>query len=353
MVTKASSFSTRPKIGLATQCCLFQNWEKSVIQDSTSQYLANLALKVNAKVGGSNVALLQDPPNQKPHTVYFGADVNHPSNHDKECPSIATVVMSINYPLNNRYVVTMQRQKYYQEIISNLVEMCRELLQEYAEATENTLPETIVFFRDGVGEWQFDEVRRTELEPLKIAFKETREGYNPKITFILAQKRHHTRLFQKSGLDNVLPGTVVDTRIVHPSGLDFYPCSHYNTLRTSRVTHYYVLFNESGFSQEYMQTLIYNLCFTFATCTKPVSLVPPIYYADQAAYKGRLYVEAERDPPSDDRINILLRNDKSIMYFSQITFSGDNDVLFADLSTLMYLLSYFEYVIAQFSVCVE
>lgn len=51
------------------------------------------------------------------------------------------------------------------------------------------------------------------------------------VTFLVVQKRHHTRFFpiNKNDMDrkgNVLPGTVVDTEITHPTQADFYLVSH-------------------------------------------------------------------------------------------------------------------------------
>ncbi|KAI5445145.1 hypothetical protein KIW84_013413 [Lathyrus oleraceus] len=58
--------------------------------------------------------------------------------------------------------------------------------------------------------------------------------FMPPMTFVVVQKRHHTRLFagnhhDKSSVDrsgNILPGTVVDSKICHPTKFDFYLCSH-------------------------------------------------------------------------------------------------------------------------------
>ncbi|PIN22712.1 hypothetical protein CDL12_04566 [Handroanthus impetiginosus] len=139
-----------------------------------------------------------------------------------------------------------------------------------------------------------------ELFDLKKALHNYDSHYNPAITIVVAQKRHQTRLFVENRNDggstgNVPPGTVVDTDIIHPRDFDFYLCSHYGGLGTSKPTHYYVLWDENGFSSDELQKLIYDMCFTFARCTKPVSLVPPVYYADLVAYRGRMFQEVVMD----------------------------------------------------------
>lgn len=279
------------KLGMVTQCCLSSN-----IDRRGDQYLSNLAMKINAKLGGSNVELSDQLPYFKGNSpvMFIGADVNHPGAHNKSSPSIAAVVATVNWPAANRYAARVRPQEHRKEKIQNFGEMCLELVGHYASRNK-VRPEKIVIFRDGVSEGQFDMVLNEELVDLKNAFLAV--NYNPTITLIVAQKRHQTRLFPESDRDgcstgNVPPGTVVDTTIVHPFEFDFYLCSHYGSLGTSKPTHYHVLWDEHDISSDDLQRLIYNMCFTFSRCTKPVSLVPPVYYADLVAYRGRLYHEA-------------------------------------------------------------
>ncbi|KAB2078286.1 hypothetical protein ES319_A06G151900v1 [Gossypium barbadense] len=288
---KCLKWISETKIGVVTQCCLSNHANKG--QD---QYLANLALKINAKLGGSNVELNDRLPHfhGEGHVMFIGADVNHPGSDNKTSPSIAAVVATMNWPQANRYAARVRPQFHRKEQILEFGEMCLELVESYARLN-NVKPEKIVLFRDGVSEGQFDMVLNEELMDLKSAFH--RINYFPTITLIVAQKRHQTRFFPEGKWDggptgNISPGTVVDTKIVHPFEFDFYLCSHYGSLGTSKPTHYHVLWDEHGFSSDQLQKLIYNMCFTFARCTKPVSLVPPVYYADLVAYRGRLYYQA-------------------------------------------------------------
>ncbi|GAB2280238.1 Protein argonaute 7 [Dionaea muscipula] len=290
------------RVGVVSQCCLYLNLGKL-----SSQFLANLALKINAKVGGSTVALYNSLPSQIPRLlrgaddepiIFMGADVTHPHPLDDASPSVAAVVGSLNWPSANKYVSKMRSQTHRQEIIQDLGEMVGEILGDFLREVKR-LPKRIIFFRDGVSETQFYKVLEEELQSIRSGCAILFPGYKPLITFAVVQKRHHTRLFPDEtdpncklfADDNVPPGTVVDTVITHPREFDFYLCSHWGAKGTSRPTHYHVLWDESGFTSDEFQKLVYSLCFTFVRCTKPISMVPPAYYAHLAAYRGRLYVD--------------------------------------------------------------
>ncbi|XP_031099385.1 protein argonaute 7-like [Ipomoea triloba] len=282
-------------IGVVSQCCLYPNLGKLC-----SQFLANLALKINAKLGGCTVALYNSFPSQIPRlfqhdcpVIFMGADVTHPHPLDDSSPSIAAVVGSLNWPAANKYVSRMRSQTHRQEIIEDLSTMVGEILEDFLEELL-VLPERIIFFRDGVSETQFSKILQHELQAIRGACSRF-PGYKPPITFAVVQKRHHTRLFPSSPYvknnENIPPGTVVDTVITHPREFDFYLCSHWGVKGTSRPIHYHILWDENHFTSDELQKLVYNLCYTFVRCTKPISLVPPAYYAHLAAYRGRLYLE--------------------------------------------------------------
>ncbi|MQM14757.1 hypothetical protein Taro_047689 [Colocasia esculenta] len=291
---KSLKLIAETEVGILTQCCL-----SSPANEGKDQYLANLGLKMNAKLGGSNIELFDGLPclgNTSSPFMFIGADVNHPRSHDITSPSIAAVVATVNWPASNSYISKVQAQPHRKENIVNIGSLCRELIDKYSHVNK-TKPQKIIYFRDGVSDSQFDMVLNGELTDIKDAIES--DGYKPTITVVVAQKRHQTRLFpeDRSGpcntrTGNVPPGTVVDTGIVAPHLFNFYLCSHNGILGTSKPTHYYVLWDEHRFTSDELQKLTYDLCFTFNRCTKPVSLVPPVYYADLLAYRGRQYYEA-------------------------------------------------------------
>ncbi|XP_076457167.1 protein argonaute-2-like isoform X9 [Babylonia areolata] len=289
--------------GLATQCVQSKNVNKT-----TPQTLSNLCLKINVKLGGVNSILLPSirPAVFREPVIFLGADVTHPPAGDSSKPSIAAVVGSMDaHP--SRYAAAVRVQEHRQEVIYELATMVRELLIQFYRSTRFK-PTRIIFYRDGVSEGQFHAVLSHELRAIREACTKLEVDYRPGITFIVVQKRHHTRLFCSDRKDqtgrsgNIPAGTTVDMGITHPTEFDFYLCSHAGIQGTSRPSHYHVLWDDNRFSADELQILTYQLCHTYVRCTRSVSIPAPAYYAHLVAFRARYHlVEKEHDSGEGSR----------------------------------------------------
>ncbi|AEC08055.1 Argonaute family protein [Arabidopsis thaliana] len=309
------------ELGIVSQCC-----QPRQVNKLNKQYMENVALKINVKTGGRNtvlndairrnIPLITDRP-----TIIMGADVTHPQPGEDSSPSIAAVVASMDWPEINKYRGLVSAQAHREEIIQDLYKLVQDpqrglvhsgLIREHFIAFRRAtgqIPQRIIFYRDGVSEGQFSQVLLHEMTAIRKACNSLQENYVPRVTFVIVQKRHHTRLFpeqhgnrdmtDKSG--NIQPGTVVDTKICHPNEFDFYLNSHAGIQGTSRPAHYHVLLDENGFTADQLQMLTNNLCYTYARCTKSVSIVPPAYYAHLAAFRARYYMESEMSDGGSSR----------------------------------------------------
>ncbi|CAG9581524.1 unnamed protein product [Danaus chrysippus] len=268
-------------LGMATQCVQAKNVNKT-----SPQTLSNLCLKINVKLGGINSILV---PSLRPKVfnepvIFLGVDVTHPPAGDNKKPSIAAVVGSMDaHP--SRYAATVRVQQHRQEI-----------------STGGFKPHRIIMYRDGISEGQFIHVLQHELTAVREACIKLEAEYKPGITFIVVQKRHHTRLFcadkkEQSGKSGNIPaGTTVDLGITHPTEFDFYLCSHQGIQGTSRPSHYHVLWDDNHFGSDELQCLTYQLCHTYVRCTRSVSIPAPAYYAHLVAFRARYHlVEKEHD----------------------------------------------------------
>ncbi|XP_022250179.1 protein argonaute-4-like isoform X2 [Limulus polyphemus] len=288
------------QVGLITQCVL----DTTVMKKCNPQSITNLLQKINAKMGGINSSIVKiDKPKifSKP-VIFIGADVTHPAPGDKPETSVAAAVGSLDshpskYAGSVRVQFAKDERKRVVEIIQNIKDMCKELLKAFYRNTKGKKPEKIIFYRDGVSEGQFSQVRDIELRQIREACTELGADYQPLITFITVQKRHHTRFapqnFQKDGVGkckNIPPGTTVDTDVTHPLEFDFFLCSHLGIQGTSRPAHYKVLWDDNNFSADELQKLTYYLCHTYVRCTRSISIPAPVMYAHLAAYRARLYI---------------------------------------------------------------
>ncbi|KAI4363779.1 hypothetical protein MLD38_019952 [Melastoma candidum] len=271
------------------------------------QYLTNVLLKINAKLGGINsllaiehvsgVPVIRDTP-----TLILGMDVSHGSPGQSDVPSIAAVVGSRCWPLISRYRACVRSQSPKLEMIDALYKpledgfddgIIGELLMDFYLSCNGRKPTQIIVFRDGVSESQFNQVLNIEIKQIVQAYLHLGDGEPPKFTVIVAQKNHHTKLFLANASENVPPGTVVDTKIVHPRNYDFYMCAQAGMIGTSRPAHYNVLVDEIGFSPDGLQNLIHCLSYVYQRSTTAISIVAPICYAHLAAQQTSQFIKFE------------------------------------------------------------
>ncbi|CAG0885094.1 unnamed protein product [Darwinula stevensoni] len=286
------------EFGVMTQGTALRNAKgRETGQGPNPQVIRNLLFKVNSKLGGRNVEINNicdlRPGIFKEPVMVIGADVTHPAPGQRDVkPSIAAVLGSLDVNAT-LYSQVIQVQPPTTETIDNFKDIVKKLLLSFYSFNRKQKPRRIIYFRDGVSEGQFEMVMMIEMYRIQQACKELESGYEPKMTMVVVQKRHHTRFFPENPKDgtgkmkNVPPGTVVDDIITHPTEFDYYLCSHEGIQGTSKPTHYHVLYDDNNFSSDEIQKLSYFLCHTYARCTRSVSYPTPVYYAHLAAFRAR------------------------------------------------------------------
>ncbi|CAD0106681.1 unnamed protein product [Aureobasidium uvarum] len=276
------------KLGIPSQCVQYAH-----VQKAQPQYISNVLMKFNAKLGGfTNTAFT--PQTAKGildnTTVVIGADVSH-SAPGLKGPSMAAMTVSMNLQ-GTRYAAAVETNGYRVEMITdeNIEKHIMSLIKNgwVNKVGQGRAPATVLYFRDGVSEGQFAQVIDQEVAAMKKAFLKMFNS-SPKFLVVIASKRHHVRFFPQSGGDkngNALPGTLVETGVTQPYENDFYLCAHAAIKGTARPVHYNVLLNEPQWPNEKIQTLIYEHSYQYIRATTPVSIFPAVYYAHIASLRG-------------------------------------------------------------------
>ena len=210
-------------------------------------------------------------------------------------------------------VFDLQDSNQNEEMIHGMEEITEKLIQAFLKRNKGKRPGRIIFYRDGVSEGQFLTVLNIELVAIRSACARIDPHWQPPITYIVAQKRHKTRLFPVNPKDsvgknqNVPPGTCVDHTITHPNEFSFFLASHEGIQGTTKPTNYHLLWDdiplESADYQDGMIKMTYYLCHVYARCERSVSYPAPTYYAHLAAFRARAHHDAILHSGEDSQSN--------------------------------------------------
>ncbi|THH33923.1 hypothetical protein EUX98_g245 [Antrodiella citrinella] len=246
-------------VGIPTQCVRDKkyNTQKGLKLD---QYCNNVALKINAKIGGVNSMVSSSSLNlNNLSTMIVGCDVSHPGPGAQK-PSVASLVASMDQEVT-KYASFARVQTPRLEMILEIKEMFTDALKEHVsyhnrgkEPEKWVYPlQHIIVYRDGVSEGEYEKLR-SEIAQIHECLRTYPSAKTPKLTFIVVTKRHHVRFFisdslakQDTNLKNNAPaGLVVDEGVVDDQYPNFFLLSHSGLQGTSCPSHYIVLENQYG-----------------------------------------------------------------------------------------------------------
>ncbi|XP_047446909.1 piwi-like protein 2 [Mugil cephalus] len=257
-----------------------------------------ILLQMNCKLGGElwtvNIPLK--------HLMVVGVDVHHDTS--KALQSVMGFVASVNSSLT-RWYSRVIFQTPSEELISGFRVCLLAALQKYYEVNHN-LPEKIVVYRDGVSDSQLMMVEQYEIPQLIKCF-ETLPSYEPKLVFIVVQKRISTTLYSwaSNSFGTPPPGTVLDHTLTQKDWVDFYLMAHHIRQGCGLPTHYITLYNTANLTPDHLQRLTFKMCHLYWNWPGTIRVPAPCKYAHKLAYLSGQYLHSEPAVQLSDKLFFL------------------------------------------------
>ncbi|XP_041675230.1 LOW QUALITY PROTEIN: protein aubergine [Drosophila eugracilis] len=238
-----------------------------------------VVIQMNAKLMGAPWMI--ELPVRGLMTVGF--DVCHSSKNRNK--SYGALVATMDQKTSNRYYSAVNEHMKGQELSDQMAFNMICALKSYREH-HGTLPERILFFRDGVGDGQLYHVVNTEVKFLKAKldeiYKSAGKAEGCRMAFIIVSKRINSRYFVNKS--NPRPGTVVDDVITLPERYDFFVVSQSVRQGTVSPTSYNVVSDNMGLSADRLQVLTYKMTHMYYNYSGTVRVPAVCQYAHKLAF---------------------------------------------------------------------
>lgn len=219
-----------------------------------------VAIQINSKIGG--MPWMVDV--KLNNCMFIGYDVCHDTRDRSR--SYGAVVATMDMRRSTRFYSAVSSHQNGEELSNNLSLNVVAAIKRY-QTIHQTLPERILFYRDGVGEGQTNYVYEHELQHLLQMLKQYYGAQPVKLAFVIVSKRINTKFFEPRGnnVNNVPPGTVVDDVVTLPERYDFFLVSQAVNQGTATPTNYNVIYDSFGLPADKLQMMTYKMCHLYVS----------------------------------------------------------------------------------------
>uniref|UniRef100_A0A914HVZ9 Piwi domain-containing protein n=1 Tax=Globodera rostochiensis TaxID=31243 RepID=A0A914HVZ9_GLORO len=306
--------------------CVKAGTVRNVVNKQQRLTVDNILNKTNVKLGGINYTLPRSRIATSTDMLIIGISTNHPGGGigerslddaeigRSETLSVVSEESTITGPpsvvgyaanvgptkLPFDFVGDFMYQRARREEKVNIIESIIGKCVNYFNEVRGDKPRRVVLYRNGCSEGQFKMILKYEVPLIKCALEAT-GCVNATLTLIVSNKLQNMRFFNKNIQgnakppdQNIQPGTVIDTAVVHPTNCEFFLNSHRTLQGTARTPKYTVLYDDNKFDLTELEDMSYHLCFGHQIISSIVSLPAPVYIANEYAKRGRnLYNQYE------------------------------------------------------------
>ncbi|XP_047418145.1 piwi-like protein 3 [Sciurus carolinensis] len=258
---------------------------------------AKIAQQMNCKMGGA----LWKVETGLEKTMFVGIDCFHDIVNRRK--SIAGFVASTDEELTKWYSHCIFQEP-GEELVDGLKNCLKGALSSWFRNVPHA-PQSIVVYRDGVGDGQLQALLDHEV-PQLVSYLD-QGTHSIKLTFIVVKKRINTRFFvdKTSGFENPYPGTVIDMVLTREQWYDFYIVSQSSKTGTVTPTHYNVIYDTTCLDPDTVQRLTYKLCHMYYNLPGIIRVPAPCHYAHKLAYLVGQNIHQEPDKSLSDSLYYL------------------------------------------------
>ena len=163
--------------------------------------------------------------------------------------------------------------------------LIKSALEHFEKVNNNSLPKTVIIYRQGGNEKQTERIIKNELPKILKGFEDYKHNYSPKLSVFGVNKKTDLKFFEKNngGYRNIPAGTVIDKDVITPDVFEFYLQCPEVDKGTGSPVHFLCLYNNNDeLSINDFEEITYRQSYYYWNWSGPIRIPAALKYAEVA-----------------------------------------------------------------------
>jgi aubergine-like protein len=163
--------------------------------------------------------------------------------------------------------------------------LIKSALEHFEKVNNNSLPKTVIIYRQGGNEKQTERIIKNELPKIIKGFEDYKKNYSPKLSVFGVNKKTDLKFFEKNngGYRNIPAGTVIDQDVITPDVFEFYLQCPEVDKGTGSPVHFLCLYNNNDeLSINDFEEITYRQSYYYWNWSGPIRIPAALKYAEVA-----------------------------------------------------------------------